>query len=282
MSLRAVARGSSPHARGAPHDRVSETLVCGIIPACAGSTTARSRPRRTPRDHPRMRGEHVASFTRRLLSGGSSPHARGARRSRSARMRSTRIIPACAGSTASAVTQRKWSLGSSPHARGAHAIWRSLCLCQGIIPACAGSTRPVSRSGRGSGDHPRMRGEHCDNAVTHSINWGSSPHARGAPERGRRESRCFGIIPACAGSTSAGPCRSCRPQDHPRMRGEHRMIPGTSLGEMGSSPHARGALAGHRRNPPAKGIIPACAGSTRLHAEAPVVEQDHPRMRGEH
>ena len=197
-------------------------------------------------------------------------------------MRSTRIIPACAGSTASAVTQRKWSLGSSPHARGAHAIWRSLCLCQGIIPACAGSTRPVSRSGRGSGDHPRMRGEHCDYAVTHSINWGSSPHARGAPERGRRESRCFGIIPACAGSTSAGPCRSCRPQDHPRMRGEHRMIPGTSLGEMGSSPHARGA----RRAPldlvRREGIIPACAGSTSGKDLQKFLDRDHPRMRGEH
>ena len=66
------------------------------------------------------------------------------------------------------------------------------------------------------------------------------------------------------------------------MRGEHRMIPGTSLGEMGSSPHARGAPCHRTGMPSEAGIIPACAGSTDLANAANATQQDHPRMRGEH
>ena len=50
--------GSSPHARGAPSTRTKPERTHGIIPACAGSTWDGSRPSRTTRDHPRMRGEH--------------------------------------------------------------------------------------------------------------------------------------------------------------------------------------------------------------------------------
>ena len=35
---RADLEGSSPHARGAPHERSQENAARGIIPACAGST----------------------------------------------------------------------------------------------------------------------------------------------------------------------------------------------------------------------------------------------------
>ena len=51
-------RGSSPHARGAR--TVCDLVVRngGIIPACAGSTLTACTCSRSPRDHPRMRGEH--------------------------------------------------------------------------------------------------------------------------------------------------------------------------------------------------------------------------------
>ena len=92
---------------------------------------------------------------------------------------------------------------------------------------------------------------------------GSSPHARGAPERrtrGMKEQR-----------------------DHPRMRGEHAYY--------------------SRSPTEAPGIIPACAGSTMPASAAPslsmgssphargapwqltlgvLASRDHPRMRGEH
>ena len=50
--------------------------------------------------------------------------------------------------------------------------------------------------------------------------------------------------------------------DHPRIRGEHRVVDGGSAGGYGSSPHTRGA----RKSPHAL-----------MHGDS-----DHPRIRGEH
>ena len=52
-------QGSSPHARGTPGLSYPLSYGVGIIPACAGNTSRRTRPRRRARDHPRMRGEHT-------------------------------------------------------------------------------------------------------------------------------------------------------------------------------------------------------------------------------
>ena len=269
------------HCRGAP----VLDLPGGIIPACAGSAIvsaavshvvggssphARGAPTSPPpcgrglRDHPRMRGEHKRFVRSAFMYSGSYPHARGAPGVRVLEEALRGIIPACAGSTG----RRKGLVlmfgGSSPHARGAPIEHPSA-----LVP---------------SRDHPRMRGEHCND------------------ERGRVLAR--GIIPACAGSTSAmlafdsriwgssphargartrGAGRDRRPRDHPRMRGEHgihRVVVQSRVGIIpacagsttvsmswrtkrpGSSPHARGALS--RR----KGL--------------PCVRKDHPRMRGEH
>ena len=152
----------------------------------------------------------------------------------------------------------------------------------GIIPACAGSTYRTPRCMAPCRDHPRMRGEH-----THSHRFsfrlpGSSPHARGALEPLLDVQARAGIIPACAGSTRSRPRCMGRRWDHPRMRGEHvrrrRMI----SRKEGSSPHARGAPGGDERAEARPGIIPACAGSTRVKLVQHGQERDHPRMRGEH
>ena len=132
--------------------------------------------------------------------------------------------------------------GSSPHARGAP----------------RGAPR---RSSRGA-DHPRMRGEH-----------------RARPRHRRHEVR---IIPACAGSTTGAKAPSSPAGDHPRMRGEHSLWSHTLPFVLGSSPHARGARHGERRDFRRRGIIPACAGSTLRSRTRPQESRDHPRMRGEH
>ena len=49
-----------------------------IIPAYAGSTGSRGRPRNLRGDHPRIRGEHVSVQLPKGPGGGSSPHTRGA------------------------------------------------------------------------------------------------------------------------------------------------------------------------------------------------------------
>ena len=152
--------GSSPHARGALYANTMVSPRPRIIPACAGSTGRRKRERRSPADHPRMRGEHTASFVSNWTLYGSSPHARGAQLRNQRTPPSRRIIPACAGSTNGRYPQEletgdhprmrgehhsshadeKIACGSSPHARGALVSLLIHRPDRRIIPACAGST----------------------------------------------------------------------------------------------------------------------------------------------
>ena len=107
-----------------------------------------------------------------------------------------------------------------------------------------------------------MRGEHLISLIALMRDWGSSPHARGARARPARRTTC--------------------PRDHPRMRGEHRLACSMPIERQGSSPHARGAPSFVLLEPLARGIIPACAGSTDAHRGEDDWPWDHPRMRGEH
>ena len=50
--------GSSPHARGPLFLHHFASVLSGIIPACAGSTSERKSKKLVRRDHPRMRGVH--------------------------------------------------------------------------------------------------------------------------------------------------------------------------------------------------------------------------------
>jgi len=127
-----------------------------------------------------------------------------------------------------------------------------------------------------------VRGEHPSTPRSALRNLGSSPRARGAPIGDAIERVEKGIIPACAGSTCGCTCAHTGAGDHPRVRGEHEADFGVVLTELGSSPRARGALLAARRAEQERGIIPACAGSTRVSAQAAGRPGDHPRVRGEH
>ena len=91
--------GSSPHVRGARGLTRSAVRLCGIIPACAGSTTVKGLEGIDVWDHPRMCGEHDMSYATVRFGRGSSPHVRGARPLRTPGGWRRGIIPACAGST---------------------------------------------------------------------------------------------------------------------------------------------------------------------------------------
>ena len=71
-------------------------------------------------------------------------------------------------------------------------------------------------------------------------------------------------------------------EDHPRIRGEHRIAPGWWGKRRGSSPHTRGARSPGRVGFPPRRIIPAYAGSTSSLQPRSSMGQDHPRIRGEH
>ena len=153
------------------------------------------------------------------------------------------------------------------------------------------------------GDHPRMCGEHWTAPGTRQPSLGSSPHVRGAQRQFRYHKLPSGIIPACAGSTHCPPTHLVSARDHPRMCGEHLRVPSIGLTGEGSSPHVRGAPVLVICACVLGGIIPACAGSTRLcgfprrrwagssphvrgarsqAAGSPSKRWDHPRMCGEH
>ena len=278
----AIVPGSSPHVRGALL-RLGFSRECrGIIPACAGSTRLRDNSNSTPRDHPRMCGEHGIRLWYSGDASGSSPHVRGAPEGVCVAAGHGGIIPACAGSTYNPtdatfragdhprmcgehgvhIDNVVASPGSSPHVRGAHTSKTLRTAHVGIIPACAGSTCPPYCKIRKNWDHPRMCGEHRRDHETVDTLAGSSPHVRGARGATLVGSGCRGIIPACAGSTTP-PISVTDPS-------------------AGSSPHVRGALRVLRQHGDAAGIIPACAGSTcRIRSPLPRL-RDHPRMCGEH
>ena len=79
--------------------------------------------------------------------------------------------------------------GSSPHVRGAPCAQQRCFSFSGIIPACAGSTVHGIAHLIPIGDHPRMCGEHNCILRMNAYYTGSSPHVRGAPDRGECESR---------------------------------------------------------------------------------------------
>ena len=85
-----------------------------------------------------------------------------------------------------------------------------------------------------------MRGVHISRSSQTTGTPGSSPHARGPPNRRVRACLQIRIIPACAGSTIAWISSHSRWRDHPRMRGVHLTVTSLKLLVLGSSPHARG------------------------------------------
>ena len=224
----------------------------------------------------------MASVRHSSRVSGSSPHTRGARVAGLPGRRQRGIIPAYAGSTGLTSSGGASRKGSSPHTRGALDLMTHFTYWKRIIPAYAGSTRIESRAMSSHGDHPRIRGEHTNDAQMEAFSAGSSPHTRGALHTQPSESGPTRIIPAYAGSTW---CRWCaiRPGwDHPRIRGEHP--PGdTAWGLLpGSSPHTRGARGVAAVMCGSEGIIPAYAGSTNPWTLVSSSARDHPRIRGEH
>ena len=258
--------GSSPHTRGARRLGVPGALDCRIIPAYAGSTSPSPRPRTGSRDHPRIRGEHWRSASKRPRIPGSSPHTRGAHHRLHRHAHRMGIIPAYAGSTLEESPDRHRDR-DHPRIRGEHAAEAfGFTYTERIIPAYAGSTSCANGTSNTPADHPRIRGEHAHRsppfhyAATdhprirgeHSSRaqpghpaGGSSPHTRGARRPGRGRAGRWRIIPAYAGSTPRSPEDRRRRPDHPRIRGEHPAPFSSMRGPGGSSPHTRGARRQH-------------------------------------
>ena len=253
-------RGSSPLARGLRRVRWGPRDLRGIIPARAGFTSAPTSGAGRRRDHPRSRGVYAAAWAPTGWARGSSPLARGLRDQVAGVLGFEGIIPARAGFTRCPGSCRPGTAdhprsrgvygprrtssstrsGSSPLARGLRALTRLACEAPGIIPARAGFTAGYPAGRPPSWDHPRSRGVYAVAAALGDERPGSSPLARGLPERSSMSGIRSRIIPARAGFTPAATGEPGSPQDHPRSRGVYRAGRSRRSVQGGSSPLARG------------------------------------------
>ena len=233
--------GSSPRARGTQRRSPLLAQRHRFIPACAGNTSSPIAPGRFPTVHPRVRGEHAGVVVQTAGATGSSPRARGTLIGNIAPAALIRFIPACAGNTSPAARQR---------------------VLRRFIPACAGNTPGPKRTGRARAVHPRVRGEHILLLLWLAKYGGSSPRARGTPDRHQPDLVRRRFIPACAGNTWILAGQFARNPVHPRVRGEHDLEAGEPAPDTGSSPRARGTRTARLGPASCSRFIPACAGNT--------------------
>ena len=149
-----------------------------------------------------------------------------------------------------------------------------------IIPARAGFTLGKDVQHRTSPDHPRSRGVYPIVATVEARDDGSSPLARGLQRKAEQGRASTGIIPARAGFTGPAVSRGAVPGDHPRSRGVYAVQVSDRVGDIGSSPLARGLPAQPKGTNHELRIIPARAGFTYYKPRSWDCVQDHPRSRG--
>ena len=247
--------------RGTPVKLTEWPKSSGIIPAYAGNTKHQSGRKARSGDHPRVCGEHMTGnrIPSRVL--GSSPRMRGTRRSTWLGACPCGIIPAYAGNTG-----------------------RILCrpIPPRIIPAYAGNTSNAPLLNLILRDHPRVCGEHFQEAFEAAGCMGSSPRMRGTHGDSPARSISRRIIPAYAGNTFPRTALTPYLTDHPRVCGEHTAFDRNVAVPSGSSPRMRGTHGyGNGRND-GRGIIPAYAGNTPTAHGRVSASWDHPRVCGEH
>ena len=130
--------------------------------------------------------------------------------------------------------------------------------------------------------HPRSRGEHDLFSPPQRVALGSSPLARGTFLQACEKERERRLIPARAGNIPwVCGLSGCLPA-HPRSRGEHMFRVCGQVGNLGSSPLARGTCGRLSRLPWRRRLIPARAGNIEASCQTTRRRAAHPRSRGEH
>ncbi len=216
--LKALA-GTPPRARGGDHLDGQLRDPGGNTPACAGRRRSGRCGRPGSREHPRVRGEEIASAIARHACAGTPPRARGgggvaggvrptagntpACAGRSPRLRRgcrpAREHPRVRGEETVGSSMGAVRVGTPPRARGGGLAHRRAPARPGNTPACAGRRSAWSSWPRPCWEHPRVRGEELAPSVVEVDRMGTPPRARGGGLRGRLRLRVGGNTPACAG-----------------------------------------------------------------------------------
>ena len=274
--------GSSPLSRGIPSSRCSIRAARGIIPALAGNTLRTGTAVRRCTDHPRSRGEYYLQIHTLALVQGSSPLSRGIRLVGPPRPRRVGDHPRSRGEYSGAWRVSNGKVGSSPLSRGIRVSRYAVGLFSRIIPALAGNTHRDRLAGGAPGDHPRSRGEYWQSDESVHVGSGSSPLSRGIHRGLDRVASPLGIIPALAGNTFVFSSTAVWYADHPRSRGEYKLVITPHGRREGSSPLSRGILLTKNLRVTKIRIIPALAGNTHFWMSPSPWGWDHPRSRGEY
>ena len=280
--LEMITDGSSPLARGTPPSPPRGSPPRRFIPARAGNTPITAARMAVAPVHPRSRGEHAGRGYAADARRGSSPLARGTRvrpgrgeepcrfiparagntRAREARGRHPAVHPRSRGEHGTGGCESRACCGSSPLARGTPGLALAGAHHGRFIPARAGNTSPTGRSIPPSTVHPRSRGEHGWRSMPCRRDHGSSPLARGTPDRSAPQRARARFIPARAGNTASTAPMPSAATVHPRSRGEHRDGSPFLTRHAGSSPLARGTPPVVGRGGLVVRFIPARAGNT--------------------
>ena len=138
----------------------------------------------------------------------------------------------------------------------------------------------IPRRGRGA-EHSRVRGD--DWAAVAFEGWvsGTPPRARGRRVESGPQGTADGNTPACAGTTWTRPWRCTTSREHPRVRGDDKVLNPAQQDELGTPPRARGRLAVGGHQPHLSRNTPACAGTTSAWARGAGGCPEHPRVRGD-
>ncbi len=251
--------GSSPLTRGGLVYLVEVVGADGLIPAYAGRTILCSRPSRSYRAHPGLRGADLVPLVLRMMRG-AHPRLRGA--------------------DYTTLDEVAHDVGSSPLTRGGPRLPRLRIVARGLIPAYAGRTREIGERFRPLGAHPRLRGADRPKIGSTVTGSGSSPLTRGGQERRCGQQKRLGLIPAYAGRTCGAVFCSWYSAAHPRLRGADPVLSMWFPRHIGSSPLTRGGRGMRRRDGLHQGLIPAYAGRTRARRRSRGSPEAHPRLRG--
>ena len=261
---------------------MEQRLGVRIIPALAGNTRVMADNLDDMRDHPRSRGEYLASVLVRASSQGIIPALAGNTQQRAMMGANTADHPRSRGEYGGCTSRMAAWGGSSPLSRGIQSEPAERWAAAGIIPALAGNTRPAGHSGFTATDHPRSRGEYEElNDLWIRVE-GSSPLSRGIRQPRACTGRRRRIIPALAGNTLGAASCAAATEDHPRSRGEYQQRRHRHHHGPGSSPLSRGIRGIGKTYGAKKRIIPALAGNTVTARWSPAESMDHPRSRGEY
>ena len=294
-------QGPPPRARGRPDPRSRAAGRRGTTPAGAGTTTRAPRTVGRGWDHPRGRGDDVASRCTASTLPGPPPRARGRRSASRGGGCHTGTTPAGAGTTPRPAARRRPARdhprgrgddslssghspapeGPPPRARGRRTATAGSCPGVGTTPAGAGTTRVSSTGSKPAWDHPRGRGDDPGRRVADCGPEGPPPRARGRPAGPARPGPDRGTTPAGAGTTTLRPARRTTTGDHPRGRGDDPLRVGRRAGGEGPPPRARGRRMQDRNGDRRSGTTPAGAGTTRRRAGRERGAGDHPRGRGD-